>query len=140
MSGQIQHKDYEKYEDLKWPIYSGCESVHILSLIFNTNFYDELTIDGIAYSGDEKVNQIVPADFTIRFISGGYGSYYGTNDGFILNWNCTEWGEWKNIDGTCNQERRPINNGTTTVGNLKNKKIDAICSKLLHRVRFVKNW
>ena len=121
--------NYKNSEDLKWPINSGCETVHILSSRFQTQRgYDFLRIDGIQYSGDQKINQVVSENFTIRFTS----DYSVTDDGFILTWECTEWGEWTDLAGTCNQQRRPMNNGIKTIGNMKYRKSNYSCSKLLH--------
>ena len=94
--------------------------------MFKTNDYnDRLTINGIEYFENAKVNQIVPQNFIIQFIS----DYNGTDEGFILNWSCTEWGEWTQVtDGTCDYERRPIINGTNVVGEL-DQKSNSTCSK-----------
>ena len=114
---------------MKWPINSDCETVHIISTLFKTyHSKDKVTIDGIEYYGDRKVNQIVSKNFTIYFAS----NLHYTDKGFILNWSCTEWGEWNKLDGTCNEEKRPIINGTETVGLLKYRKSNSTCSKLIY--------
>ena len=83
------------------------------------NFWDKVIIDGVHYSGDKNVNQIVSTNFTVEFLSDGSI----TDEGFILNWSCTQWGEWTQLEGgICYQQRRPINNGTDTVGNFKYRK------------------
>ena len=88
--------------------------------------YDNVTIDGKEYSGETEINQIVPTNFTVYFNS----DFSETHDGFILNWNCTNWGEWSQAkDGTCNQERRPIRNGEKTNGHLKYRKNNSTCRK-----------
>ena len=125
-SGQIIHGNYENNENIEWPVNSDCESVHILSTMFATVGYDKVTIDGKEYSGKTEINQIVPTNFTVYFNS----DYSETDDGFILNWNCTNWGEWSQAkDGTCNQERRPIRNGEKTKGHLKYRNNNSTCRK-----------
>ena len=90
-SGQIRNVDYGNGEDLFWPINSNCETVHILSTFFKTeSYWDKVIIDRIEHSGDKNVNQIVSTNFTVEFLSDGSI----TDEGFILNWNCTQWGEW----------------------------------------------
>ena len=128
MSGHIRHKDYQNNEELKWPIKSGCETVHILSAFFKTeDGYDKLTIDGIEYSGEEKINQIVSNNFTVYFSSDRSVSDHG----FILNWNCTEWGEWnRRSDGSCIEEKRPNKNGTETIGHIKSREINSTHGQL----------
>ena len=126
-SGQIRHEYYGNNEDLNWPVNSDCETVHILSTLFKTERNDdEVTIDEIEYSGEINVNQIVPSNFTVYFESDNYRTY----NGFILNWSCTQWGEWTQMDsdGTCNQEMRPIQNGTDAIGHLKFRK-NSTCGK-----------
>ena len=72
------------------------------------------------------MNQIVPNNFTVHFESG----QSGTDKGFVLNWSCTQWGEWAQAtDGTCNQEIRPIENGENTIGNLKYRKNNSTCGE-----------
>ena len=76
-----------------------------------------ITIDGIQYSGQQKVNQIVPSNFTVYF-----SFETDTHKGFILNWSCiewAEWAEWQASDGTCNEEKRPIPNGRDAIGLIK---------------------
>ena len=129
-SGQIYHKNYQNHEHMQWSINSNCETVHIISTLFKTyqryNYKDIVTIDGIEYSGERKVNQIVPKNFTINFSS----DKFKTDKGFIIKWSCTEWAEWDQAsDGTCNEEKRPIINGNETVGLLKYRKLNSTCSK-----------
>ena len=114
---------------MNWPVNSDCETVHILSTSFKTEkTYDKLTIDGIEYSGERKVNQVLPNNFTVYYES----DYSGTDEGFILNWSCTQWGEWTQAsDWTCNQEKRPIQNGTETIGRLKYKINNSSCGKFI---------
>ena len=135
VSGQIRHEDYLPSEDLFWQVNSNCETVHIISTFFKTQttyksigYYDKVTIDEIEYSGEQKVNQIVRSLFTIHFKS----TAFGEDEGFILNWTCTEWGEWNQaLDGTCTQEKRPVNNGTKTIGHLKTRSSHGKCGKTI---------
>ena len=121
---------------MKWPINTNCETVHIISTLFKTyNNKDKVTIDGIEYYGERKVNQIVSKNFTIYFSS----NESGTDKGFILNWSCTQWAEWDQAsDGTCNQEIRPKNNGKGTIGSFKYRKSNSTCSKLFFMMGFYK--
>ena len=71
------------------------------------------------------MNQVIPANFTVHFSS----DLGGTFEGFILNWSCTQWGEWNPLyDGSCRSEKRPANNGETTIGELQYKS-NTICRK-----------
>ena len=64
---------------------SDCEQVSIVSTHFETeNGYDYLTIDGVSYSGDAVINQVVGAEFTVHFES----DYSVTDTGFTLEWSC----------------------------------------------------
>ena len=138
-SGIIRHKDYNNNELLEWSVNSDCDTVHILSTFFKTHndhagcgleFTDKLTIDGIDYFGKQQVNQIVSGDFTIYFASDATG----TDEGFVLNWSCTEWGEWtQTFDGTCRDVKRPIINGLDTIGHLKYRFSNSTCSKFLNK-------
>ena len=103
-----------------------------MSTQFKTyNWRDKVTIDGKEYSGVTEVNQIVNKNFTIYFQS----DYYGTDEGFIIRWSCTEWAEWSRIigDGTCNEEKRPIENGQSTIGHLKYRKNNSTCGKQIEK-------
>ena len=125
-SGQIHHENDENGANLKFPINSDCETVHIISPV-STIYHNEtrLTINEIIYSGETRVNQIVSKDFEIYFTS-------SVNEILILNWSCTEWGEWNQAsDGSCREEMRPINNGAKTVGNIKYRNNNSTCSKSL---------
>ena len=55
---------------------------------------DKVTIDGIEYSGDQNINQIVPKNFTVYFSS----DEYVVDKGFIFVWTCSDfeffWSEW----------------------------------------------
>ena len=76
---------------------------------------DIVTIDGIKYSGYQNINQIVLKNFTIYFSSNGDYDIYYTNEGFILNWSCTElfWSEWtQSLYRPCSEERKLTNNQT----------------------------
>ena len=125
-TGQIRYQDYVGPENIEWPISSNCESVHIISTLFKTTWIsDRVIIDGMQYTGETQINQIVPTNFTVYFVSDDYH----TAAGFVLNWTCTEWGEWTNLnDGTCTMVKRPLYNGTTTTGHLKYRQ--TYCSKL----------
>ena len=94
-----------------------------------------MVIDGITYSGETQINQIVPNNFTVYFSSNNYTPKDFINEGFILNWNCSQWGEWAQeyvySEGTCKDVRRPIENGINIVGRLKYRKANSTCiSKL----------
>ena len=125
--GQIRNVDYGNGEDLYWPINSNCETVHILSTLFKTETYwDKAIIDRIQYSGNTNINQIVSTNFTVGFLSDGSI----TDEGFILNWSCTQWGEWTQSEaGICFQEKRPIINGRNTTGILKYNYKNSTCGK-----------
>ena len=56
-----------------------------------------------------------------------------TDEGFILHWSCTEWGEWTELyDGTCREGKRPVRNGTNTTGHLKFRKSMSNCGKFIN--------
>ena len=100
---------------------SDCESVHVLSAqTLKKN--DEVTIEKIKYIGRKKhVNQVVSTNFTVSMKSSA---------SITLNFNCTQWGEWKPFpdDGTCRTaELKPSQNWENTGGVLKYKR-DEICS------------
>ena len=83
-------------------------------------------IDGIEYSGDTTVKQIVPSDFTVYFtaeldVQDYYDLYYydlyndTTDKGFVLTWTCNPfdwaWSEWAEpSDGTCRQQKTLTSN------------------------------
>ena len=123
VSGTIRHENYDNNENLRWDVSSSCDSVHVVSILFDLNpqilylsddIVDEVRIDHVGYYGETVVNQIVPPNFTVTFFS---GEKY-TAAGFVLSWRCTEWAEWNVLsDGTCRQARRPLNRGTTTIIN-----------------------
>ena len=111
---------------MEWAINSSCESIHIISTLFQTeSSLDIVTIEGIEYSGSATVNQIVATNVLVRFSSDAANSYQG----FILSWHCTQWGEWNPLfDGTCRTHvRRPISNGRTTIGDIKTKSMSPCC-------------
>ena len=118
---------------------SSCESVHIISTVFQTeDSNDVLTINGIRYSNaygkpNSMVNQIVPTNFTVYFMARSFSGWRDADVEFLLNWSCTQWGEWTPFyDGTCRTHvKRPSNNGQTTIGDLKYKSMST-CRKLLY--------
>ena len=115
--GQIRHKDYQMRENLNWEISADCQAVHIFSIFFKTYaayYRDTVTIDGIEYFGDMVINQLVPNNVIVYFAANSFD----TEDGFILNWTCSDfgdlsWAEWTQLtDGTCNQQRKLSFNGS----------------------------
>ena len=115
-------------QEHEWPVSTDCQSVHVTSELFEitTGLNIRITIDEITYADNGRVNQIVPANFTVRFSP----SWQRTDANFVLNWRCTNWGEWNRAsDGTCREEKRPVYNGENTVGHLKYR--DSTCSKFL---------
>ena len=126
-SGQVQKHSYGTYEDKQWFVNSTCDSVHIMSTMFELQPNASLTIDGIPYVGDREINQLVPKSFIIYF-----NSFYAVpDDGFVLNWRCTEWGDWTDLSGTCNQVRRPSTNEQNLIGELDYRKIVPNCGNKL---------
>ena len=92
-----------------------------------------VTIEGMAYSGRMTVNQVVPNNFTVNFVSGTVLS----DQGFILNWRCTEWGEWNLAsDGSCREEQRPRINGLATIGHLKYRITNLTCGNFWQLPKF----
>ena len=126
VSGQIELLDYDNYEYKIWPVYSDCKSVRMRSTKFQTEEdYDYVTIGENEYSGTIEIDTILPTNFTVEFDS----DEWGTGEGFLLYWSCTQWGEWTRLDnGNCGYVRRPLHNGTRTTGMLKYKVIES-CSK-----------
>ena len=96
---------------MQWEINSDCETVHIYSTFLATDDAgDYVTIDDIVYHSFMFVNQIVPQNFTVYFVSDLYKMQV-SDDGFILHWRCNYWNlywtEWiQTTDGSCNWERR----------------------------------
>jgi len=72
-----------------------------------------------------KNGVIVTNNFTISFwpVSTTYW-------GFDLIWSCTDWGEWVNLDGTCNQVQLPAYNNENVIGALPYRRINGICGIL----------
>ena len=85
--------------------------------------WDYVTIEEIKYSGTIEIDTILPTNFTVEF----HSDSGMTGEGFMLDWNCTQWGEWERSD-TCGYVMRPLHNGTMTTGKLKYK-YNETCSK-----------
>ena len=87
-SGIIQLLGYEHLMDETWEISADCETVHIISTMFNLEEgYDFLYITSSStsnYTGNESISSILPGIFTVRFES----DYSVTSDGFVLEWKC----------------------------------------------------
>ena len=150
VSDEIELLDYETNNDKSWPVYTDCESVHMRSTMFKTPFgmswnsfksqLEFITIDTTdnsdttKYSGTRQIDIILSTNFTVSYHSildrGDYIHYNGnTEKVFLLQWSCTEWGEWTPTnDGTCRHVIRPLHNGTRTKGALKYKRNET-CSK-----------
>lgn len=94
---------------------------------------DTVTIKDVSYSGEITINRIVnDANFTITFQSG----VWGTAAGFVLNWKCTEWGQWSVLaDGTCRQVMKPrFDSSTMSHTYFRYRKSNKTCSELSFRV------
>ena len=114
----------------RWHVTSDCERVHITSSEYIGTPFDVLTIDGIDYPYLSEVNQVTSSSFLIYFSLDTLEIGRHANSRFNLSWACAQWGEWNQAtDGTCNQERRPINNGKNTVGRLKYRLTNLSCRK-----------
>ena len=85
-SGTVTHINYVINENLEWPVTTSCQSVKVVSTIFDTETtYDYLTLDGVQYSGNNGIDITVPTgNFVIYFQSDG--SVVG--GGFDLTWTC----------------------------------------------------
>ena len=126
VSGEIALLDYDNNEDKSWVVYSNCESVRMRSTKFETEeLFDPVTIGENIYSGTIEIDTILPTNFTVEF----YSDEWGTGEGFLLYWSCTQWGEWTPAyNGNCEHVMRPLHNGTMTNGPMKYKR-NKTCSK-----------
>ena len=79
---------------------------------------DFVIIDKTRYTGTLQIDIILSTNFTVAFQADPLIHMKG----FVLNWSCTQWGEWaRSKDGNCGYEMRPLHNGTMTRGLLKYK-------------------
>ena len=85
ISGVVKILNYQNNENITWPIDSDCEAVQVRSIIFQIeNGFDYLTVNGQKYTGNDRINIIVPQIFLIQFTSDGTV----TDTGFVLRWSC----------------------------------------------------
>lgn len=107
-----------------YTIDSKCpDTVHIVSETFKTNGTDTLQIEGISYSGNDRINQVVKnrTNFAFEVKS------HQTSSRFKLKWECTQWGEWQQLsDGTCRFQRMPLK-GDTSVKGIDKPRRNSIC-------------
>ena len=110
-----------------------------------------LRIDGIRFNGNVSPhtlsglmladlygypNVIVPSNFTVTFTS-GFDTWH-QSVGFTLIWSCAVWGEWtRAADGSCNEERRPISDGETTIVRKKYQRPTSTCCKYYYVITTV---
>ena len=84
-SGQIRHEDYELDENIVWQVNTNCTNVEIKSAAFAIeDGWDFLRIEDETYTGNDVIDQQVPANFEVTFTS----DEMITDTGFILDWNC----------------------------------------------------
>ena len=91
---------------------------------------DIVTIGETEYNsrGTNQIDTILSTNFTVGYNLDGENTDV-INKGFLLNWSCTQWGEWEPLDnGNCGLVKRPLDNGTMTTGRLKYK-VSETCSK-----------
>ena len=89
------------------------------------DYYDFAIIGENMYSGTTQIDTILPTNFTVTF----HSDDRVTDEGFMLYWSCTQWGEWERFDnGNCGYVIRPLHNGTMSSGLLKYK-YNETCSK-----------
>ena len=129
VSGEIKLLDYTNYEDKSWPVNSDCESVRMISPMFQTEaWHDYVTIDKIIYTG--VINIILSSNFTVHF----HSDDIGTEKGFVLIWNCiSQWEEWTLLeDGTCRDAigTQPPYNGPDLKYWTKYRQSNRKCGKL----------
>ena len=114
----------------RWDVKSDCDAVHIISSVYWGTPFDVLTIDGIDYPRYTDVNQITSSNFDVYYSLDTRDLGAQPYSRFNLSWSCAEWGGWAQAtDGTCNQERRPINNGENTIGRIKYRTTNFPCRK-----------
>ena len=91
-------------------MYSDCEYVRVRSTSFHT-YFDIVTIGETKYSGSPRIDTVMPSNFTVRFQSDGWNN----GNGFELEWDCLQWGEWVNIDNCAEvMTLKPEYTGTDT--------------------------
>ena len=70
---------------IDWVIEPDCTAVRIVSLNFSVeDGYDDVTINGVSYSGQAIINQMVYGKFIINFKS----DRTITDTGFYFSWSC----------------------------------------------------
>ena len=85
MNGTIELSPYESNMDETWMIESNCENIRIWSELFETTKgFDFLWIGENEYNGNDKINQTMTNNSTIRFKS----NRWVDKKGFKLIWNC----------------------------------------------------
>ena len=131
VSGVIELHQYKNNVEISWLVHSDCEFVRILSSMMNTQEkYDYVTIGENEYSGTTSIDMILPTVFTVGFKS----NKQHTTKGFVLNWNCLEWGNWSSVGvGTCKETIRPFPeyNGTDAKEFTKYRDVNEDCSKFI---------
>ena len=142
-SGEIVWLDYGKNEKKSWVVHTDCESVRLRSSMFELELSDpgswgdivtigetEYTSRGNSYTSlsTNQIDTILSTNFTVGYNLDGVNTDV-INKGFLLDWSCTQWGEWEPLDnGNCGLVKRPSDNGTMTTGPLKYK-ASKTCSK-----------
>ena len=126
--------DYGKNEQKSWVVYTDCESVRLRSSMFELeeaepwSWGDSVTIDETRYKGTLQIDTILSSNFSVAYQLDGFNTDV-IDKGFLLDWSCTQWGEWTQLDnGNCGLVKRPLDNGTMTTGRLKYK-VSETCSK-----------
>ena len=86
-NGTIELSPYGNNMDVTWILQSKCANVKIWSEFFETEEnFDFLWIEDNEYTGNQKINQTMPNNSTVRFMS----DKYTIAKGFKLIWNCEE--------------------------------------------------
>ena len=137
VSGIIELHQYKNNVEISWLVHSDCEFVRITSSMMNTQKkYDYVTIGEKQYSGTTKIDMILTTFFSVGFKSNKQHTLrkHILQKGFVLNWNCLQWGEWTSVGvGTCKETIRPFPeyNGTDAKEFTKYRDVNEDCSKFI---------
>ena len=89
-NGTIKVHNYENNIDQNWIIDPDCAMVHIWSEFINIEpAIDFLVVNNVGYTGTEAIDQLIPANFTVTFLTDSFGETT-IDDGFVLNWICKD--------------------------------------------------
>ena len=93
--------------------------------------YDYVTIEDIHYSNRQQIDIILSNYFTVAF----HSDESKTDKGFLLKWNCLNWGQWTSVgNGTCKKLRKlqPEYNGADAIKYTEYEDINETCSKFIY--------